>query len=44
MKAMYNNEGVEQIGYDLPQPKLVREQVTSMHNTLVVIETNTDSG
>jgi len=41
MKAMYNNEGVEQMSYNLYQPKIVREQVTSTHNILVVIETNT---
>ena len=37
---MYKNEGVEQMGYNLYQPKIVREQVTSTHNILVVIETN----
>ena len=40
MKAMYNNEGIEQMSYNLYQPKIVREQVTSTHNILVVIETN----
>lgn len=37
---MYNNEGIEQMSYNLYQPKIVREQVTSTHNILVVIETN----